>query len=169
MGGPGPTVSGHAVAAPRWSLPAAALVAAAPVAGAIVAATIEMQEPGESPMWLVAAAFFLVSPVVGAAAGQRASSPTLLRLMIAAGLCAVLFAIWIVNVPSPTHAGVFVPGGSRKSGAVMAGLVGVAWLVATSSSGMFLRRGSPLLALVLGGLCLTGLCAVAVYAGMATP
>lgn len=158
-----------AVAAPRWSLPAAFLVAAAPIAGAIVAATIELREPGETPMWLVAAACFLVSPVVGAAASARVRSPILLCWLITVALFAVLYGIWIANVPIPTQPGLFFPGASRLSGAVMAGLASLAWYAATNWSLYWLRRESPLLALVFGGLWITGLSAVAFYVGELTP
>jgi len=155
--------------APSWPFLPALLVAVAPIAAAIVAAWVELREPGETPMWLVAGVFFLACPAVAAAASARTRFPTLFRLSIGLALFATLYAIWIVNVQLPTHPGVWMSGGSRLSGFVMAALVSLAWYVAAGASLARIRKGSPLIALVVGGLLFTFCSAIAFYGGMITP
>jgi len=154
---------------PYWSSGFAFVVAAIPIAGAIAAGWIEMSEPGETPMWIVAGAFFLICPLVAAAATERAASPFRLRAAIAFALFAVLWGIWILNVPLPTHPGVFATGGSLMSGAVMAGLEALAWLFAASQAAAWIRKGAPVVAFLLGGVILVPLSALAFVVGEFTP
>jgi hypothetical protein len=154
---------------PDWSVPLAFVVAVAPIAGAIAAAWIELSETGESPMWIVAGAFFVVTPGLGAAATERCAIPRGLRAAIALLLFVVLWAIWIANVPLPTRAGVWAPGGSRLSGAAMAGLTSIAWLASTSLAAAWVRRGSVALGFLIGAVVLAGLSATAFVVGSFTP
>lgn len=137
-----------------------------PILGAIVSAWIELSQPGESPMWLVAGAFFLSAPGVAAVAVSHSEHPVLLRVAVAILLSGVLFAIWILNVPLPTQPGVYAGGSSRASGAVMSVLVAVAWYVASGRALWWLRADHVRRAFAFGGLVLTILSGVAFVVGL---
>src|SRR5689334_23113037 len=87
----------------RWSIGRASLVAVAPIVAATISSWMELGETGDTPMWIVAGAFFLVAPGIAGIAADRSPDPTLLRVSIAILLSGALFAIWIVNVPEPTQ------------------------------------------------------------------
>jgi hypothetical protein len=150
---------------PEWSFLVALAIVLAPIVGAIVAAWIELSTPGDSPMWIVAGAFFLACPGVAAVAARRTDESTMLRTVVAIVLAGALFTIWIVNVPLPTHPGVYAGGSSRLSGAVMSALVALAWFIASGRSMWWIRRGRPRIGFVVGAATLVIVSAGAFFAG----
>jgi hypothetical protein len=152
-----------------WSLPTAYLVTLLPIIGATVSAWIELSTPGESAWWIVAGAWFVASPIVAAAATERAGGSRSVRLLVVLTLIAMLEAIWIRNVPVPTHPILYMGGSSPRTGAAIAMLTGVAWWVASDRSIHWLRRDQPVIALVFGASALTMLSFVAFVVGMLVP
>jgi hypothetical protein len=144
-------------------------IAVLPIAGAIAAAWIELSHPGETPMWAVAGALFLVAPGLAAAATERTAFPRALRATIAVALFAVLWSVWLANVPVRTHPGIYVPGSSRLSGAVMAAFEALAWLFATSRAAAWIRKRSGRWSFVIGGFHLAVFSAIAFVLGQSTP
>lgn len=152
-----------------WSWTASVLVAVAPIAGAIAAAWVELSQPGETAMWIVAGACFFVAPGVAAVATERGPAPGSTRRLIAVTLFVALFAIWLVNVPAPTHPGIHTSGGSAASGAVMAGGAALAWFLSTWWAATWVRWGWPRRAVLFGGCPLALLSLAALVLGFLTP
>jgi len=160
------TVAG-ASTAPRssWSIPAVIAVMSLPIAGAIGAAWIELSEPGESAWWVVAGAWFLLGPGLAAWAALHSTSPTATRRLVAFALFAVLFAIWMINVPVRTQPGLYMGGGTPFSGFVIGAVTALGWDIATARAQGRLRQGSVVRAFASGALWLSVLSVIGFYAG----
>lgn len=148
-----------------WSLPAVVGVMALPIAATILTAWIELAETGESPLWMVVAAWWLVTPLVGAWAALHSASPTLARRLVAIALFVVLFAILRAHVATPTQAGIYIGGWSTFSLALKAAWTAIGWSVGVARSVGWLRRGLVLPAFISGAIWLTAIAALGFYFG----
>jgi hypothetical protein len=154
----------HAARSP-WSLPVAMGVMALPMAATLLAAAFELSEPGESPLWIIVAAWWLVAPLVAAWAALHSVSPTVARRLVAIALFGFLFVILRVTVPTPTQAGVYLGGWSTFSLALKAAWTALGWSVGVARASGWLRRGRVFPALVSGAVWLTAIAAFGFYFG----
>ena len=155
--------------APRsaWPAPTVVGVMALPLAGAAQAVWIELRESGESAMWLVAGALFLLAPGIGAWAAEHSTSPTAARDLVALGMFVVILGLWLVNVPVRTQPGLYFGGGTPLSGAIIGVLLALAWSFAVAKAHGLLRGGRPILAFVIGAILFAVLGTIALFAGFA--